>query len=302
MPRSPAAISPEAEAIFAAMEPFDSPYVLDQPLDGIRKAQREGYTPAVEMALARYPVTIAEVEVGGVACMEVCTDGAAPTKGTILYLFGGGFMVGSPFEDLPITAALAVKTGARIVAPYYRLAPEHPFPAALDDAFAVAQALSGEGGFCLAGESAGGNLSLALTHRLRACGLPVPGAIAALSPACDLNDFGDSAVADRDPVLRADEGPNITIAYLAGHDVTDPEASPVFGAFDAAFPPTLITTGTRDMLLSSCVRLARVMREGGAAVDLRVWEGLWHVFEFYPDIPEAELSLTEIADFLRPRL
>ena len=111
-----------------------------------------------------------------------------------------------------------------------------------------------------------------------------------------------SAVADRDPVLRADEGPNITIAYLAGHDVTDPEASPVFGAFDAAFPPTLITTGTRDMLLSSCVRLARVMREGGAAVDLRVWEGLWHVFEFYPDIPEAELSLTEIADFLRPRL
>ena len=146
MPRSPAALSPEAEAIFAAMEPFDSPYVLDQPLDGIRKAQREGYTPALEMALARYPVTIAEVEVGGVACMEVCADGAAPTKGTILYLFGGGFMVGSPFEDLPITAALAVKTGARIVAPYYRLAPEHPFPAALDDAFAVAQALSGEGG------------------------------------------------------------------------------------------------------------------------------------------------------------
>ena len=130
----------------------------------------------------------------------------------------------------------------------------------------------------------------------------MPGAIAALSPACDLNDYGDSAVADRDPVLRADEGPNITIAYLAGHDVTDPEASPVFGDFDAAFPPTLITTGTRDMLLSSCVRLARVMREGGGVVELRVWEGLWHVFEFYPDIPEADLSLTEIADFLRPRL
>ena len=142
MPRSPAALSPEAEAIFAAMEPFDSPYVLDQPLEGIRKAQREGYTPAVEMALARYPVTITDVEVGGVACMEVCADSAARTKGTILYLFGGGFMVGSPFEDLPITSALAVKTGARIVAPYYRLAPEHPFPAALDDAFAVAQALS----------------------------------------------------------------------------------------------------------------------------------------------------------------
>ena len=126
--------------------------MLDQPLDGIRKAQREGYTPAVEMALARYPVTITDVEVGGVACMEVCADGSALTKGTILYLFGGGFMVGSPFEDLPITAALAVKTGARIVAPYYRLAPEHPFPAALDDAFAVAQALSGEGSFCVAGE------------------------------------------------------------------------------------------------------------------------------------------------------
>ena len=80
--------------------------------------------------------------------------------------------------------------------------------------------------------------------------------------------------------------------------VTNPEVSPVYGEFDASFPPTLITTGTRDLLLSSCVRLARVMREAGAQVDLRVWEGMWHVFEFYPDIPEAEASLKEIAGFL----
>ena len=81
-----------------------------------------------------------------------------------------------------------------------------------------------------------------------------------------------------------------------------PEISPIYGQFDPDFPPTLVTTGTRDLLLSSCVRLARVMRDAGAPIDLRVWEGMWHVFEFYSRIPEAEESLNEISDFLNLHL
>ena len=130
----------------------------------------------------------------------------------------------------------------------------------------------------------------------------MPRAIASLSPATDLGDMGDSAEADRDPFLPRSRTADVTLAYARGQDLTDPDLSPIYGPFDATFPPTIVTTGTRDLLLSSCVKLARVMREAGAPVDLRVWEGMWHVFEFYPDLPEAQASLTEIADFLKPYL
>ena len=303
MPRSPGAMSSEAENFIANLEPAASPYRADQPMAEVRKAQRVAQAPSIALALTKYPVEYRNVEIAGIPCMEVLgTNQQTSDAGTILSFFGGGFMVGSPYEDLPITAALAVKTGARIIAPYYRLAPEHPFPAALDDCSSVARDLAGRGTYCLAGESAGGNLALSVAQRLRQSGEMMPKAIAALSPASDLNDYGDSGRADRDPMLKLAEIADVEAAYLAGQDPANPEISPVFGRFDSAFPPTVITTGTRDFLLSSCVRLARVMREAGAAVDLRVWEGMWHVFEFYPEIPEADASLSEIADYLRYHL
>ncbi|WP_343211923.1 alpha/beta hydrolase [Aliisedimentitalea scapharcae] len=81
-------------------------------------------------------------------------------------------------------------------------------------------------------------------------------------------------------------------------DLTSPDLSPIYGSFDDQFPPVFVTSGTRDYLLSGCVRLDRLMRESGATCNLRVWEGMWHVFEFYPSIPEAEASITEVAEFL----
>jgi len=295
---SPAAISPEAEAFLAAGDLTANNSMSDMSMAEIRAAALEAYRPACEQAVKQHGVVCTEVEIGGVKCMQV----APPTKiaeRQILYIFGGGFVQGSPFEELPITAFLSAKLGAKILCPQYRLAPEHPSPAALDDVTAVADALLAENpGTLLAGESAGGNLALALAHRLRAQGKPVPKAIAALSPATDLSHSGDSVEADRDPFLLAARIPEVRAAYLPDHDPTDPEISPIYGKFDVDFPPTLVTTGTRDLLLSGCVRLARIMREAGAPIDLRVWEGMWHVFEFYPDIPEAKASLHEIADFL----
>ena len=275
-----AGISPEAQAVvneaLAALELPEENLSIEE----LRQKTLEEYRPQIEKALLRYPVSTSDIEAAGVRCMKVVPENANADR-QILYFFGGGFIQGSPFEDLPITAALACKTGATIVVPYYRLAPEHPFPAALDDVTEVAKVLLSETeGTLLAGESAGGNLTLAVTHRLRAEGHPVPKAIAALSPAADLFHQGDSQNADRDPFLRAARVPDVQKAYCGNGDLTSPEISPINGTFDPGFPPTFMTSGTRDLLLSGCVRLARVMRESGATVDLRIWEGMWHVFEF----------------------
>ena len=298
----PASVSPEAEAFLAAGDFSGNFSMADMPIAEIRRITREAYAPESQKALETYEVKCIDTEIAPVPCMELTPSGSRGRR-QLLYLFGGGFVQGSPFEDLPISAALAAKTKTRVIAPKYRLAPEHPFPAALDDATAVATALlENSPATLLAGESAGGNLALALVHRLRDRGQPVPRAIAALSPAADLDYFGDSHLADRDPFLAATRTDEVRAAYLGHMDPKHPEISPIYGQFDPDFPPTLVTTGTRDLLLSSCVRLARVMRDAGAPIDLRVWEGMWHVFEFYSRIPEAEESLNEISDFLNLHL
>lgn len=245
----------------------------------------------------------------GIACQEVRPKpGAASsiTDRVILYFFGGGYAQGSPFEDLPITAALADFTGARVVVPHYRLAPENPYPAALNDGIAVYRALvdaSAPSRLALAGESAGGNLALAVLGRARAEGLSMPCAAALLSPWADLSNAGDSiaANASRDPTLDPFMLEDFAAAYAAGADRRDTGISPLFGSFDSAWPPFMVTTGTRDLLMSQSVRLAEVLRRAGVGIDLRIWDGLWHVFEFYDELPEAARSLAQIAAFLIER-
>ncbi len=251
-----------------------------------------------ENALKYHKITTSEIEINGVPCL-VLNPNERKKNRTILYIFGGGFTVGSPLEDIPISASLAAKTGAQVISPAYRLAPEHPFPAALDDISTVArQIFTHDHNACIAGESAGANLALGLMHRLRQANHPAPCAAALLSPPTDKTTRDDSFHAGRDPTLNPARIKQIEDAYIGDHDRANPEISPLYGTFDAQSPPSIITTGTRDLLLSSSTRLARVMRESGASVDLRVWEGMWHVFEYYPEIPEADASLTEIAAFL----
>ncbi|MEM1199219.1 MAG: alpha/beta hydrolase [Pseudomonadota bacterium] len=294
----PAAMSAEAQLFLARGSPTAHISPTELPIEEIRSRTREVYRPASEQAVKTNGVTCAHIEVAGIDCLEISPPQMRDTR-QLIHLFGGGFVQGSPFEDLPISATLAAKTGARVISPTYRLAPEHPFPAALEDVTAVTAAvLTDNPGTLLVGESAGGNLALALVHRLRQQGQSVPKAVATLSPATDLDFMGDSHNADRDPFLPAAGTDFVCAAYLGDTDPQQPEVSPIYGKFDANFPPTLVTTGTRDLLLSGCVRLARVMREAGAPVDLRIWEGMWHVFEFFPGTPEAEASLSEIAAFL----
>jgi acetyl esterase/lipase len=292
-----AAISPEAQAFLDACGPIPNTPLAEIDIPQLRKTTAATYDPQINMALARYPVTTQDAVLNDTPCQIVTPKNVDPSR-QILYLFGGGFIQGSPTEDLPITAALAQKTGATVIVPYYPLAPEHPFPQALDTVTSLAKhILTTNPNALLVGESAGGNLVLAITHRLRKMDIS-PNAIVLLSPACDLAFAGDSAAADRDPVLPAHRIDQVLAAYLQGADPHQPDASPINGAFDADFPPAFITTGTRDLFQSNCIRLARLLRTAGARVDLRIWEGMWHVFEFYPEIPEADASLSEIATFL----
>lgn len=121
-----------------------------------------------------------------------------------------------------------------------------------------------------------------------------------LSPWCDLSNSGDSLVANqgRDPTLAFEDVAAAAAHYAGNNDISNPDISPINGEFAPHFPPTIITTGTRDLLQSQAVRLARTLKEAGVVVDLRVWEGLWHVFEFDDRLPEAHQSLNQISDFL----
>ena len=194
-------------------------------------------------------------------------------------------------------------TGAALIIPSYRLAPEHPWPAAIDDGFSVYQALC-KRPFACVGEFAGGNLVLAAMLRSKRAGCTLPRALALLSPWCDLNMSSDSQIFNdaRDPSLKIQESKMFAWLYAGDHDNTNANISPINGSFDSAFPPCFITTGTRDLLLSLSVRIARCLRESGVKVDLQVWEGLWHIFEWQPRIPEAQQCIRNIAAFLKGHL
>ena len=297
-----ATMSAEAQKFLDDVPGSDYPSLESADMVQVRADIRAEFEPASQRAIERHKVTTTEAEVAGVPCMVVQPVDGEPQR-TVLYSYGGGYVTGSPFEDLPITAALADHLNARVIAAHYRLAPENPFPAAVDDAWQVYRHVSETckaGSWVLAGESAGGNLTLALLQKARQEGCPLPVAAALLSPWCDLANEGDSTSfnAGRDPTLHPVFLHEAGYAYAGGRDVNEPGISPINGEFDASMPPVIITTGTRDLLMSQVVRLHRVMREAGIDADLRVWDGLWHVFEFYDELPEAALSLKEVADFL----
>lgn len=286
---------PSPEALAMAADPANRDASIYDPalLPQLRRDLRSEADAALPGLVRTWDLTLDWRDIAGVPCL-VITPEDRKEGSDFLYLFGGGFITGGPVEDLMISGKLAAMTGRRVVSPAYRLAPEHPFPAALDDVEAVAKTMAQP--LTITGESAGGNLALALTIRLIASGKK-PEKLALLSPAADLTDEFDANTAPDDPFLPAQMLEVVPIVYAGDQDKTNPEISPIHHDFPTNWPPTLITTGTRDRLAGQCAALARAIRDAGAQADLRLWDGLWHVFEYY-DIPEADRSLKEIATFL----
>ena len=241
-------------------------------------------------------------KLGGIETVHVATPASRPDR-HILFLHGGGYVTGSPALYRHVTWRLAAATAARVAAIDYRLAPEHPFPAALDDAVAAWHGLLDEGSdpqrIAVLGDSAGGGLAVALTLRLRDERAPLPAAIVALSPWVDLALTGrslrDNAAAD--PMQNAADLPGVTALYLAGADPRHPYASPLYGDL-AGLPPSLIQVGSDEILLDDAVRLAARM----PSAELEIWPRMPHVWHvLVPLIPEAARAIARIGDFLRQR-
>ena len=267
-------------------------------LAALRNETRKAITPAVERVLEMYEASIETREISGVSCVLV-KPSQIKVNWKIFYGYGGGYVSGSPFEDLTIAVPLAIETGAAVVIPDYRLAPESPWPAAIDDGFNVFQGMSGEP-LAFVGESAGGNLCLTLMLRAKELGIPLPRAAAFLSPWCDLTNSGDSVINNdgRDPALSAQHINFAANCYVGEHEPTDPMISPINGMFDKSFPPSIITTGSRDLLMSQAIQLRDTLKDNKVPVELCVWEDLWHVFEWDYRLPESLRSIRQISNWL----
>jgi acetyl esterase/lipase len=223
----------------------------------------------------------------------------------LLFLHGGAYSIGSFRNYGHLTWRLGKAARARVLALDYRLAPEHSYPAALDDALAGYRWLIAQGAdpkrILVAGDSAGGGLTLALLLKLRDEQLPLPAGAVAMSPWTDLAVTGASlrTNADKDPMLVASEIPRLAAMYLGGADPRDPHASPLY-ADPHGLPPTLIQAGGDEVLLDDAVRMADKMKAAGCEVDLQVWPRMPHAFQLLvPVMPEAQAAVAEIARFAR---
>jgi acetyl esterase/lipase len=246
-------------------------------------------------------VTITPADVGGIPGEWV--EGPASSEHTLLYLHGGGLFACSAETHRPITVAFAQK-GFRVFAPNYRLAPEYPFPAAVDDAAAAWRGLIEPGNsprkLVVAGDSAGGGLVLALLVASRDRGDPLPAAAALFSPWTDLAATGDSIrLNDRRCAMFA--GAYIGPAgrrYLGGEDPRNPLASPLYADL-SHLPPLLIHVGSDEVLLDDSRMVAERARAAGVAVELKIWPVVPHAWQFfYPAVPEARQSIQEASAFL----
>lgn len=234
--------------------------------------------------------------------------GRPDRRKVVLYLHGGAYLAGSPRTHRHLAAALAGAAGVRALVPDYRLAPEHPFPAALEDAQASYAHLldSGydAGEIALAGESAGGGLAFALLLRLRMAGLPAPRCVVAFSPWADMTGRRQSLRrnAQRDVMLPARRLPEVVRLYLGDHDPADPLASPALAEWHDP-PPALIMASRSEILLDDAIALSEALRRGDGDVRLELWQGVPHAWPIFAGlIGEADRAVARAGTFIARHL
>jgi acetyl esterase/lipase len=267
---------------------------------------RAGYEAMTKDAPVPEDVAFEALPAGTVAG-EWVRPAAAGGDRVVLYLHGGGYVLGSPGTHRNLVARVAAASGAHALALDYRLAPEHPFPAAVDDAVAAYRWLLAQdiapGRLAIAGDSAGGGLTVATLVALRAAAVPLPAAAALLSPWTDLALAGPSmdARADADPMVGRVLLAKMADAYLHGADPKTPLASPLYADL-TGLPPLYVQVGGREVLLDDATRLVARAREAGVDIALEQWDEMIHVWQaFAPHVPESDEAITRIGAYLRAR-
>jgi monoterpene epsilon-lactone hydrolase len=263
---------------------------------------------ALEVGSRRLPmprgVDVQQITVGDVPAEWLRPADMANDR-AILYLHGGAYTMGSCTTHRTLGARLAIASRTPALVPDYRTAPEHPYPAALHDCVAAYRGLVEYGippqRTVVAGDSAGGGLALALAVTLRDDGFPLPAAILCMSPWADLELTGQSLTtrAKVDPVCSLEESRFHAEQYVGNNDPRAPLISPIYADLHG-LPPLLIHVGDREILLSDATRLAERAREDGVDVELKIWEGMWHVWHLFAAyVPEARRAVDEIGTFIR---
>ena len=267
---------------------------------------RASYDRAEQAFPTPADVGVGRVIAGGVPAEWLRPPGAGPA--VVLYLHGGGYVIGSPRSHRHLAAAIARAAGARALLLDYRRAPEHPFPIAVDDAVAAYRWLLESAGVAaekvvIAGDSAGGGLTVATLVAARDAGLPQPAGGACISPwadlTCSLGTYATKAAAD--PVVDARLIRRMAEAYLAGRDARTPLASPLHADL-RGLPPLLVQVGGAEVLLDDARQLAARAKAAGVEVTLEVWEAMVHVWHwFLPMLDDAQAAIDRIGTFVRHR-
>jgi monoterpene epsilon-lactone hydrolase len=300
----PSTLSREAQAVLAnpPAETFESPALDDHEAWRAAIAAHDGANAAMMAGRASSaPVTVAHRDLADCRVYEITPDGLDDGDERVyLDIHGGGFIWGGGELCATMAVGTAVRMAARVWAVDYRMPPDHPFPAALDDCLAAYRALLAERPperIVIGGASAGGNLAAALILRARDEGLPLPAAVVLMTPGADLTESGDSHQVNLglDPLIPG-SGRQQFLLYAAGQDLRHPFLSPLNGDFSKGFPPAILTTGTRDMLLSDTVLLHRALRRAGVPAELHVTEAGGHG-GFMGMAPEDQEILREVRRF-----
>lgn len=277
-----------------------------KPAETVAEA-RASFAPAGPVHPIPDDVRVTEVTAGGVQAHWL--DAPRADAGRVLvFLHGGGFEFGSLASDGELAARLGRAGRMRVLFPEYRLAPEYPFPAAIDDVLGVWRWLREEQGvasssIAVAGDSAGGGLTVALLVATRDAGGDLPAAVVLMSPTVDLTSSGASMTdrVDQDPISTPELLRQLASDYLDEADPRTPLASPLFASL-AGLPPMLVQVGTADLLFSDAERLTRAAAAAGVDVRLEIGEGLPHVYQLMLGTPEAADATERIGQFLRERV
>ena len=255
---------------------------------------RDGFENMTSKIKPARGVTVEEIQIGNIHAEKYSlkSKGSKDNEsGILFYLHGGGYFMGSCSGYRAFVTKLCKKLKYEAVSINYPLAPEHPFPAGLDDAFTSYKWLLEEKSIpaekiILMGDSAGGGLVLALLHRIKKQNLPKPKAAICLSAWGDLTLTSESfkTKEEEDPFFTVQQITVGAAAYVNGQDPKNPELSPLYGDF-SGFPPVFLQVGTRELLLDDTLSIAEKMKKQGVSVTLDVWEGMWHAFLFFSMMP-----------------